>query len=475
MARTTTAPSGRHIRIRGNRIERRIEGYTRVWSEEWSESAFEVADAKKPAPKAAQSPKESHLAVELGAGPWFATMSGVERVVLYNTELASRIDVKQVPAPPAALADVPRDEPRYVWEDLLHRRVKPPTALREPQTDAEKKQVAELAQLAPSTALAQYRDGLAAGEDFSGSWRKLSRYLEVRPDAAGEVANEVRTSTLPEEGSAGVFMALGQAQTTEARDALLSIKNDTGVGAYDRSRSVFALVGRTDVGVDFARSLRSESQAITTGVSQPARLYARHAALALGMLGALRPEDQGIHGEATGAVMDILAQGRNDIALRPAFGTVANLGDTKLLSVVAPYLRSPDAKIRRAATVAIRRMPPAATKDLTTEILRVETDADVRRDLYHTVRLQHLDARVAPDRAIVLAAIDDLLRTRPKGLTRQSLVHILGAAQKESPEAHAALVAAVPLEMAVREEGIFELLQQYLTGDEIAAALAGSK
>jgi len=458
----------------GNRVERRIEGYTRVWAEEWSESAFEVADPRKHPPKQAQLPKESYLGVELGDGPWFASMSGTERVALYNTELASRIDARRVPSPAAALADVPREQGQYVWEDLLHRRVKPPTALRAPQTEAEKKQVAELAALAPSTALAQYRDGLAAGNDFSGSWRKLSRYLEVRPEAADELAHEVRTSTLPEEGSAGVFMALGQAQTTEARDALLSIKNDTGVGAYDRSRSVFALVGRSDVGVDFAQSLRSESQAITTGASQPARLYARHAALALGILGALRPEEPAIAGEATGAVMDILANGKNDIALRPAFGTVANLGDTRLLTVVAPYLRSSDAKIRRAATIAIRRMPPAATIALTSQILRVETDAEVRRDLYHTVRLQHLDARVAPDRLIVLAATEDLLRTRPQGLTRQSLVHILGAAQKEYPEAHAALLAAVPLEAAVRDEGIFELLQQYLTGDEIAAALAGS-
>lgn len=456
-----------------NRIERRIQGYTRVWSEEWSSSVFEVADPKAGKARQAQAPKESYLGVELGAGPWFASLSGTERVAIFNTELTSQIKAKQVTPPPNALADVPRDEAAYVWEDLLHRRLKQPTALRPPETEAEKKQIAELATLAPSTAMAQYRSGLAAGEDFSGAWRKLSRYLEVRPEAAGAIAQEIRQGQLPEDGSAGVFMALGNAQTTEARDALLAIKNDTGVGPFDRSRSVFALVGRPDVGVDFARSLRSESQAITTGDDRSTRLYARHAALALGVMGALRAEEPGIVSEASGVVMDILARGRTDIALRPAFGAAANLGDPKLLAVVTPYLRSPDAKIRRAATVVVRRMPPATTRELTNEVLRTETDAEVRRDLYHTVYLQHLDARVTPDRNLVLSAIDDLLHTRPQGLTRQSIVHLLGAAQKDYPEAHAALIAAVPLEAQVKDEGILELMTQYLSGDEIAAALAG--
>ncbi|MBX3186539.1 MAG: hypothetical protein KF819_05975 [Labilithrix sp.] len=443
------------------RIQRTIDAYSRVWSDDWDFSGF--ADDAPPAPRKERKPLASTMTIEAGAGPWFASLEGSERLRLGGAEVTGTVRATSVPA--ADLGAFPHAESRYVWRDFLHRRTKPKSAV--PLTARDQKEIAEVQKLPLDIVMDRYRARMEAGEGIVDAWPHLKNYFVARPEAATEVAAQVRARKLPRDGAPGVYIALGKTPTSQAHDALLAIKNDTGAEPIDRSRAAFALVGRDDVGIELAQSLHAATHDIATGATRPVRLYARHAALALGMMGSLKAEDTAIVAEVHAAVKDILANGRSATTLRPAFGTVANLGDASLLSVVVPYTRHADADVRRAATISIRRMPPSATLALSVDWLRAEPDPDVRRDLWHTIRLQHLDARQVVDRALVARAIAELEK-QPLALTRQSLVHVLGEAKDRYPEAKGALLAAVPRELAVQNEGIFELLLQYLSGDEVA-------
>ncbi|MEA2753336.1 MAG: hypothetical protein QOI41_7479 [Myxococcales bacterium] len=453
------------------RVQRTIQAYTRVWAEEWESNAFERDDGKGGggARRKEQTPLASTMTVDVGAGPWFASIDGTERVSIGGTELESHVMAREIATPQGALAGLPTAESSYVWEDLLHRKVRAKHA--EPRTKGELAEIAAVKNLTLDAAMGQYMAHVQKQENISQTWPHLEKYLEARPAAATELAKQIKDGKLPEEGSAGVFVALGKTPTTEARDALLSLKNDGSVAMMDRARSAFALVDREDVGVELAQSLRTDSQAIVTGPTREVRIYARHAALALGMMANLRASDTpAIAAEARSAVNEIFAKGRTAKALSPGFGTVANLGDPSLLSTIEPYTVHPDMEVRRAATISIRRMPPSSTTAMALTWLRRETAPEVKRDLYHVLRLQHLDARVVPDRAFIAQAITDL-SARPGALTRQSIVHILGSVKDVYPEAKAALMAVLPLELAVPDEGIYEQASSYLSPDEIAAAL----
>jgi hypothetical protein len=450
------------------KVERHVEAFTRIWSDEWEASPFAVDD-KAPAGKKEHKPLASAMTVDTGAGPWFSSLEGSERLAVAGGTLLARIQARSAPTPDHAFDGAPTAASRYVWEDLLHKRVRARVAAKPKEQD--QKELAAVKKLTLDQAMTRYELVVKSGVNISETWPVLQKYLTARPEASTELGKQIKDGKLPEDGSAGVFVALGKTPTTEARDALLSLKNDASVQVFDRSRAAFSLVDREDVGVSLASALHAESQNIATGASRSERLYARHAALALGMMGNLRGgDDPAIADHARAAAREILAKGTNAITMSPGFGVVANLGDPALLSLVTPYMRHQDPEVRRAATVSIRRMPPSATASLTAEWLRNETNADVKRDLYGVVHRQHIDARTVVDRAIVTQAMVDLAR-HPSVITRQAIVDILGEAIPQYPEAKAALLASVPAEAEAKDEGIFEQLARYLSGDEILAAM----
>lgn len=56
-------------------------------------------------------------------------------------------------------------------------------------------------------------------------------------------------------------------------------------------------------------------------------------------------------------------------------------------------------------------------------------------------------------------------------LTRQSILRILGEAKDDYPEAKGALLASAARELEVKDEDLFPMLAEYLTGDEIASMM----
>jgi hypothetical protein len=417
-------------------VTRKILRYTRLWSR---------AGVR---PGSEDGPTSSHRKVSFDGGPWFAALEGVESSKqLSIVEATTHTRAWRTTTPAQAFAGAPTDLHRYIWEDLLPRPIapdgpRPALAIGEAERERLRKTTLD-------RAVADFNTMTEGGANMKDTWPPLSRLLEVRPELARPLARKLVSGEIPPGSTAGVYVALSNALVPEARDALLEINRDPSQHMMDRSRAAFALVSRPDVGVELAKDLRRDTRAIASGTTRPQRIYAREAALALGMMGGLKGEAQPeVKQQALAAVSEILGAGQRWYDLRPAFAMIANLGDPAMLPLAERYARSPDPRIRQASTVVTRRMQPADTRGFTLEWLRRETDRDVKRRLYATVQMQTFDAHEPVSDDILAQAVADLKSDPPQQmLTRQSILRTIRDA-----------VAAEPRKL----EGLREVLRDQL-------------
>lgn len=454
---------------RGPTIVRRIAAYTRAWEDAWSRGleTDDVAAAHEHPTLA------SEMTVKAGRGPWFSSLEGSERMPgVLASETQTRTKAETIASLDQTLTDAPITGDRYIWENLLPKKVKAREI--DAMSSRDHKELDKLKKVPLPEAMGKFLKRVENKENISQQWPELSRYMRARPEMTHEIAKELRSGSIPEEATAAVYLAMGKTPTPEAKRELLAINADTAAPTIDRARAAFALVDRADVGIDFARTLRNDSRAVSTGLTRMQRVYAREATLALGMMAGLKGEEEpAIMEESRGATVDLLREGRTAVALRPAFKAVANMGDPSMLPTVEPYMRHADPEVRRGAAFAFRRMAPSATSTMTASWLARENDPDVKRTLYKIVQLQHHDADVAASPEIVARAIADL-DARPGTLTRQSLVRILGRASATMPEAKAALLRHARAEVEAKQ-GVEELMRKYLSAAEMADAMKGAR
>lgn len=436
-----------------------VESSSRVYARLWGTGASDdVARAEL-------IPSESTVRVESGGGPWFARLRRHE--VLSGTgalDTDVTTDAVAVEPRPRALGDAPHDTASYRWENLLPRMLR----LRERREVTERDLRARAA--VKDTTLADQVSGLVARSrspmNFAETWPALATYLEARPDAVAPLVAELRRDTFPAEGRAGAWLALGGARNPEARDALMGVVRDASSRPIDRSRAVFAMVDRDDVGVAFARELGGYASGISTGASRGERVFARESALALGMMAGLRGEtDREVHAEAMGTLKTLLASQTTAKSLHAVFGAIGNVGDPETLAWIAPYTRHADPDVRAGAAQAIRRLQPAETTELTASWLAREQDLDVKRAIYTTVAKQTHDAHLPAEAPVLDRAIADL-KSHPGVITRRAILHILGKASRTYPPAHAALVEQAGKEIAERS-GLYATIAPYVGADEV--------
>jgi hypothetical protein len=378
-----------------------------------------------------------------------------------TTEVSAR------PASPEVLADAPTDEARYVWESTFTKPVG--RVAKRMEGPEHRARVEEMRALKLPAALDKMYEAINADANIARVWPLMEAYLEAHPDEAGRVVDMLKKGEIAEGAVAATFIALGKTPTPQAKEALWGLKDDRGAGVLLRTSSAFALVDRDDVDVSLARSLLSDAGAINKGATRAERLYSREAALALGMLSGLKAEDDEIKKVATGGALAILKAGTDARSLSPGLNAVANIGDPSLLPHVLPYTKNSDPKVREAAAKVIRRMPPLETATTTAEWLERENDPFVKRALYGTLTAQLADAQQPPDDRLVAQAIRDLGK-QPSTLTRQSLIHLLGAVAGQSPPARAALIKQVKHEHD-DETGLLKQLGQYLSAEDIARGM----
>jgi hypothetical protein len=447
----------------GSVVTRRILRYTRLWNRLGLQ------------PGGDDVPTRSFRKITFDGGPWFEALEGEESSQgLSMVAATTRTQVARAATPPQAFAGTPREPSRYIWEDLLPRPITgagsgPAQALDE----------AERSRLMKTTlerALADFNALTEGGASLKDTWPRMARLLEVRPELAKPLARKLVTGEVPPGSTAGIFVALGNADVPEARDALLAINRDPTRHMMDRSRAAFALVPRKDVGVEFARDLRHDARAMSTGATRPQRIYAREAALALGMMGGLKGDSQPeVKREALASVSELLGSGKRWYDLRPAFAMIANLGDPAVLPLAEGYTRSPDAKVRQASTVVTRRMKPADTRGFTLAWLQRETDPDVKRRLYANLQMQTFDAHeVIADDLLAQAVADLKSDPPPQMLTRQSILRAIRDAVEADPTKlpplRAVLRDQLGFEIAERS-GLADLLAPLLPREDLARAL----
>jgi hypothetical protein len=456
---------GRHratYTVDGATIDRTVTAYSKIWSQ--------AGNLGKPMAKATTGkPEISTMKVSVGTGPWFASLIGQEKLVglsLVDTDTTTKV-ASRAPTT-GVLDDAPTDPKRYIWENMFTRPVarvaRPVQRSREHQAAVEKMKEVELPK-----ALDMMYEAINKDLNIAQVWPVMGAYLEAHPDEAEDVVDKLRKGEIADGAVAATFIALGKTPTPQARDALWALKDDRKARPILRSNSAFALVDRADVDVTLARSLLQDSQNVIKGATRDDRIFSREAALALGMMAGLRTDDTEIKDVAARGALDLLKAGHNATTMRPALSALANIGDPDLLPHVLPHTRHADPKVREAAASIIRRMPPTETAALTVEWLAREDDPFVKKKLYRTLNAQLFDAQETPDPRIVDLAIVELGRST-SAVTRQSIIHILGATMAQNPRAKEALIRQVKKE-SKEEAGLLKVLGQYLDAQDIARGL----
>lgn len=230
----------------------------------------------------------------------------------------------------------------------------------------------------------------------------------------------------------GAYIALGNARTPEAKQALEGVMRDDDAPVIERSRAILALIDREDVGVELAEYL-GETSSRLAGETPGERVLARQSILALGAMSGRKAWDSEIKETALREISRQLEATRNKSAAyqRPVFGALANIGDSKTLEMVADIPAHLDPDVREAAAIVFRRMPPSGAAEFAAQWLSIETNANVKRKLWQTLELQTFDARENYPEDVLELAVRDL-RAKPGPITRKALIRLLARAKAES-------------------------------------------
>lgn len=440
----------------GRLVQRRILSYNEFWAEDVGlETGLDAV------------PAESLVSVRIGPGPWFESLTGREMLRGGASRAENTVEVKRVAAVPEALARASQSRRDYRWENLLPQRLR----LREQarMTESERKALAIARGQTLDVSLAGYLARVQSGVGIADTWPGLRTFLEARPEMTGELVERLQRGEIPDAAQAGVYIALGNARTAEAREALDGIMRDSAAPPFERTRAMFSMVDRDDVGVELAEYLSAQTPAVGEGASAGERFFGREATLALGAMAGLQ-KDPAVSAVAVATVSSMLASHTRPNALRPAFALLSGIGDPGLLDLARPAVESPDPEVREAAAISIRAMRPSETGAFASEWLAHEDDWNVKRKLYQAIHKQILDTHEPVTDALLGMAIRDLT-SQPDVSSRRALIHIVGRSAATSPAARAALKRQVPIEARERS-GLYGAIATFLGPRDVREALS---
>ncbi len=441
-------------------ITRQIDAYTTLWD----------GSTLPAAPGVGIRPSESTSTISLDDGKWF---SAIERHEVLSGVAAAdtdqKLSVKRAELDDEALAEADRYQHNYVWENLLPR-VAFRRATREvTKRDLEARKVVQNDKLEDQ--IAEFVVRSQTLPNFAETWPPLATYLEARPEMTRPLAHALRTGKVPEDGRAGGWLAIGNARTEEAKQVLLDVMRDPTALAINRTRAMFAMVDRDDVGAALTQEMATQALAVTRATSKEEQFFARESALAMGMMAGLRGETEPeILKVALSTVPTLLSSQKTASDLHPVFGSIANIGHPSMLALTQAYTRDADAKVRAGAALVFRRLSPIASNHFVAEWLSRETDPTVKREIYTTLWKQSHDARMALGNAVLDRAIADL-STQPAIIERRAIIKLLGEAASTYPPAREALSAQAPIE-AKERTGLYTVIAQFLSADDLSRGLA---
>lgn len=405
--------------------------------------------------------------VRRGGAPWLTQVTGSEAlaggaVEFSKTEWAASATTFDA----QALTGASRHEADYEWVNALaHEEVAKLTW--GGASDDHEKRVALQKDVTFVQAMNQFGALVAAGANINEQWRDLAAFLDAHPEQIEAFVDEVTDDEFPAGAKAPAFLALGQAQTPVARQALLGIYRAEDQQPADRIRSSLALVTRRDVGAPLAKELRAA--AVAPAKTPEAAAIARQGVLHLGMMSGTRPGQSDVLSEAMGLVQQLASTARTADDYSLLCGTVGNMAELSLLPQIETWSRLPDAALRQQVPQALRRYRVDRVHDLIVEWLRRETDDGVKRELFNVLHHMYVDAAQPIDAPLVAEALRHL-RENPMVLTRQSLYHLL-APHLGNPDVHAAFKQALRYELA-EKSGLYSLVAQDLPPSSVLEVLS---
>lgn len=402
------------------------------------------------------------LVVSRRASPWFDRASLRVSLSGRGTSFERSLDAAQREPAAGALEAASHTQADYLWADLLSQDL----PLDEPRarTNAERDALAAAGRRDFDAVLDDYVDRVQSGAGIQDTWPPLKTYLEAKPEYAQELIERMKRGEIPGEATMGVYIALGNAETGEAREALEGVMRDEAAPVFERNRAIFSLIDRADVGIEVAQYLDDRARTIGKGEVRSEKILARQAMLALGAMAGRKSGDDEIRDRASRAVAQTLRTTSAALEKRPVYGALANIGDPALLELVEEVIDEPDYKVRKAAAIVTRRMPPKESADFTARWLARETDWRVKVHLWNTVELQTFDAREMTSDAVLRYALEDL-KARPGVLTRKSLIRLLARAKDDKPdtafarEVEAVFLELIPFELR-RDSGVYTMLAE---------------
>lgn len=412
---------------------------------------------------------DGQVEVGRGGGAWFETLRGAEELAGGVVEFSrAEWEVRAIAADAAALAGVSRQLTDYRWENALAEVALEARVELGGQAEEHERRVEAMRAVTWPVALERFTALLEAGGNINEQWRDMAAFLDAHPDQVDDYVEHVMAEDFPAGFKAPAFLALGQARTPVAREALLGIYRERGNDSGDRIRSSLALVTRPDVGGSLAQELRAEATRPSADPSEAS--VSRQAILHLGILSGTRPGQEDVRQESMAVVQQLTTSARTPEDYSVLFGMVGNMAEGSLLPSIEQWTHLPDPQIRKALPAALRRYKLERVHGLIVDWLARETSPDVKRELFDTLYHMHVDAGRPVDEVILRKALEHLLE-QPMVLTRQSLLHLLAPFASSNAEVNAALKAQLRIELEERS-GLYSLVAQYLPAKDVYAVLA---
>ena len=294
-------------------------------------------------------------------------------------------------------------------------------------------------------------------------WPDLSAYFEVHPTAMKVAYDELHAGQMEINAIVPFYIALGKARVPEARELLLSIVRDVKDTPMDRTRAIFGLVDREDVGVELAQELAT--MATVEASTHKAKFLKGEAMLGLSMMAGIKRKQPDLHDVSAKTVRTLLSTGDVDDT-RIAMKSIGNMADSMLLPLAIPVTKNADPFVRMEAAYAFRRLNPKHSEALVLGWLATEKHPFVKAKIYQIAQLQHFDLHTGASEALTRQAIKDL-PTFSSGVDRRTVVRLLKQSSvKDQPWVREALVAQARVEHK-KNTGYLDEFAEVLTPAEM--------
>lgn len=412
---------------------------------------------------------EGEVQARRGSSRWFESLRGVEVVAGGAVRFSkNEWSLQRQPPEADALAKASRMLTDYVWENPFAADAREDQVTPQGDSQDQKRRVEAMREVSYPVALERFTLLLGGGANINDQWRDMAAFLDAHPDQVPAFVEHITAPDFPAGHKAPAFLALGQARTPAARDALLGLYRERGQQPADRMRSSLALALRADVGAPLAKELKAEAlrppqSAEESGVS-------RQAVLHLGVLAFAHPGEQEITEEATSLVQQLASTARTPEDWSVVFGLVGNLAEGTLLSQVEQWTHLQDPEIRQHVPRALRRYRVDRAQPIFVEWLGRETNPAVKRELFNVIHHMYVDANRPVGDALMGEALRHL-REQPQVLTRQSLFHILAPYVATNAAVREAFKHQLVVELEERS-GLYSLVAEYLPAASIYEALS---